>query len=267
MLAERGRASIEDMVEAGERVLECYRLLRKGGQNIVGEVLKGEGTFYEMDHYPSGDVYDNETHSQYYYHSHREGEHGHFHTFLREAGMPDGLAPVEQSHASFMDERDDTLGHLVAISMDSARQPHRDVHHEPRWVTADTWYRAEYVVEDARALRDGPRLPVAAGQRLDRGDGQAVPAAGRGAGARARPGVAEWLRLTRGSDTFEDRGPRSPPTARSRWRRRSAASARRSPCSPGGDVRQRRRSVDAQRLRCVCRSPDAARRFRRAVCR
>ncbi len=91
---------------------------------------EGQGTFYEFDHYPAGDVHDPETHCQHYYHSHRSGEHGHFHVFLREQGMPEGLRPIEQSHAPFMDERDDTLCHLIAISMNPCRFSHRAVHHQ-----------------------------------------------------------------------------------------------------------------------------------------
>jgi hypothetical protein len=64
---------LSGMAEAGGRILECYRLLAKGGGNIVGEVLRGQGTFYEFDHYPAGDVHDPETHCQHYYHSHRSG--------------------------------------------------------------------------------------------------------------------------------------------------------------------------------------------------
>ncbi len=203
-LAARGRASLEDMAEAGERVLECYRLLRKGGQNIVGEVLKGEGTFYEMDHYPSGDVYDNETHSQYYYHAHREGEHGHFHTFLREAGMPEGLTPVEQSHASFMDERNDTLSHLVAISMDGSGYP-IGMFTTNRWVTADTWYQADDVITMLERFEMDlahPSLPVnvwvGAMVRLFRPQVEAL--------IRERDRVvSDWAERHPGSDTFEDR--------------------------------------------------------------
>ncbi|WP_367026078.1 hypothetical protein ABZN20_17320 [Methylococcus sp. ANG] len=78
-------ARLETMAEAGARILECYRVLRKGGLNIVGEVLRDQGTFYELDHYPKDDVFDDESRCQYYYHAHRpdSGEHGHFHTFMR----------------------------------------------------------------------------------------------------------------------------------------------------------------------------------------
>jgi len=138
--------TLEGMAEAGARILNCYRLLAKTSDNIVGEVLKGQGTFYELDHYPAGDVHDPETHSQYYYHSHRIGEHGHFHTFVREKGIPEGLHPIEQSHADFMDERDDTLSHLIGISMNPAGFPIA-LFTTNRWVTADNWYVADDVFE------------------------------------------------------------------------------------------------------------------------
>src|SRR3546814_4623987 len=47
---------LEAMLRAGETVLECHRVLGKTGDNIVGEILKREGTFYEWNHYPKGDV-------------------------------------------------------------------------------------------------------------------------------------------------------------------------------------------------------------------
>jgi len=140
-----GKERLEKMAEAGAQILECYQLLNKGGSNVVAEVLKGQGTFYEMDHYPEGDAYDPETHSQFYYHSHREGEHGHFHTFLREAGMPAGMRPARQTRAPFMDDRDDTLSHLIAISMDKSGFP-TQLFTTNRWVTADHWYKSEDVI-------------------------------------------------------------------------------------------------------------------------
>ena len=52
------------MAKAGNQILECYRVLQKSDANVVGEVLKGHGEFYEWDHYPPGDSYDLETPSQ-----------------------------------------------------------------------------------------------------------------------------------------------------------------------------------------------------------
>ena len=50
------RARLESMLAAGVDAVECIRVLSKTGDNIVGELLKGHETFFEWDHYPTGDV-------------------------------------------------------------------------------------------------------------------------------------------------------------------------------------------------------------------
>lgn len=137
-------AQLEAMLEAGWIVLECQAALARTGDNIVGELLPKEETFYEFAHCPPGDVFDNETHSQFYYHAHREGEHGHFHIFMREQGMPKNCRPARQSKADYMKERVDRLSHLVAISMDRRGNP-ISLFTTNRWVTAENWYRAKDV--------------------------------------------------------------------------------------------------------------------------
>jgi len=142
------REEMEAMADAGHQVLNCYRVLTKSGDNIIGEVLKGQGTFYEMDHYPPGDIYDPESHSQYYYHAHRGGEHGHFHTFLRSEGMEAEINPIkDQSDQDYMQEREDQICHLVAISMDSKGFP-ISLFTTNRWVTAENWYSAEDAIKN-----------------------------------------------------------------------------------------------------------------------
>lgn len=131
---------LEAMLAAGYEVRECRRVLVKAGLNIVGEVLRGQGTFYEDRHYPEGDVYDHETHAQYYYHAHRtgSGEHGHFHTFVRAPGLPGEMLPTPGGEG-------EGLTHLVAVSMD----PRGDATHlftTNRWVTNESWYAAEDVI-------------------------------------------------------------------------------------------------------------------------
>ncbi len=162
---------LADMAAAGWQIRECYRLLRKGGGTIVGEVLRGHGAFLDWEHYPPGDVYDDETHSQYYYHAHPGGcgfvEHGHFHTFLRPTGMPAGISPAtveDGARASngWADNR--APSHLVAISMDETGYPVR-LFTTNRWVTGESWYRAEDVIRMLdRFLVDlaYPSLPVRA---------------------------------------------------------------------------------------------------------
>jgi hypothetical protein len=134
------------MLAAGAEILECRRVLAKAGLNLVGEVLRGQ-PFVEMEHYPADDVFDRETHSQYYYHAHRgtESEHGHFHTFLRRAGMPTGLEPVAHPAASDWPRGDDAIAHLIGISMDAWGEP-MGLFAVNRWVGGDTWYTAEDVI-------------------------------------------------------------------------------------------------------------------------
>jgi hypothetical protein len=143
-LTKLARRELEIMLAAGEEIAECYRVLRKAGLNVVGEVLKGQGQFYEMSHYPQGDVYDRETHAQYYYHAHRPDEHGHFHTFLRQTGMPAGIEPVPEAASRDWPKGDQALSHIIAISMDRYGYP-TSLFTTNRWVTGETWYAAEDV--------------------------------------------------------------------------------------------------------------------------
>ena len=97
-LADLPPPMLERMAGAAVEVQRCERALTKSGDNVVAELLRNAGTFYEWEHYPKGDVYDPDSHAQYYYHAHAEGErpkeHGHFHTFLRQPGMPKGVRPA-----------------------------------------------------------------------------------------------------------------------------------------------------------------------------
>lgn len=133
-----GRTQLDAMLEAGQWVLECHRVLQKSSDNIVGEVLKNNGTFTELDHYPPGDAFDQSSFSQYYYHAHRGDEHGHFHTFIR-GERAAALKPIEQTRMDYMDERDDTICHVIAISMDNAGMP-IGLFTTNRWVTAENWF-------------------------------------------------------------------------------------------------------------------------------
>ena len=133
------------MAAAGRQIRECYRVLGKSGSNVVAEVLRGEGTFYEWDHYPKGDVFDAETHAQYYYHAHaagaREGEHGHFH---RPKGMPAGVAPARLPDFKPPEGDNDALSHLVGIAMDRDGFP-IGLFTTNRWVTGEVWYESSDV--------------------------------------------------------------------------------------------------------------------------
>ncbi|MFQ5467228.1 MAG: hypothetical protein ACE5DS_03740 [Kiloniellaceae bacterium] len=199
-----GTARLRDMLEAGMQVVECHRALARTGDNIVGELLPRDDTFYQFDHCPPGDIYDTQTHSQFYYHAHREGEHGHFHTFMRQRGMPEGVAPVEQSVAGDMKDREDTLSHIVAISMSQRGLP-IGLFTTNRWVTAENWYAAPDVcamIDRFRIDHAQPSWPVnlwiSAMIRLFRPQIEAL--------LHERDAVmADWKKQHPGEDVFEDR--------------------------------------------------------------
>jgi hypothetical protein len=114
------RETLAAMLEAGREVLEWRRILAKTGDNVVGLVLRHEGPFYTLDHYPKGDVFDPESHAQWYYHAHDKKD------------RPD----FEPKAAP-----NDLVCHLVAVSMDRSGWPVA-LFTINRWVTGETWYSA-----------------------------------------------------------------------------------------------------------------------------
>lgn len=146
-LAALPRAALETMLGAGEEALNCQRILKKTSSNVVAEVLRHQGSFYEWSHYPKGDAIDWDTHSQYYYHAHpnddRPGEHGHFHTFMRYGGMPEGTEPSPLDVPQKTNQN--RIGaHLIAVSMDKKGYASK-MFTVNRWVTDETFYPADQV--------------------------------------------------------------------------------------------------------------------------
>lgn len=143
------RERLEEMADAGAEIVDCIRVLARSKDNLVSEVLHGEPDFVQWVHYPKGDVYDPASASQYYYHAHPPGErpeeHGHFHTFLRPRGMPEGVRPAPVPDYAAPDDPDDALSHLVAFSMNEYGLPIA-LFTTNRWVTGETWYSADDVV-------------------------------------------------------------------------------------------------------------------------
>ena len=138
-----------------------------GAADIAGDIV-------EWRHYPEGEVYDSASHAQYFFHCHpgparmrpaektgtKPGakiEHGHFHLFLRGGGMPAGItpllspeftvanAPAPRQSATMKRGSSDEVCHLVALAVDRRGEPIR-LFTTNRWVTGETWYRADDVI-------------------------------------------------------------------------------------------------------------------------
>lgn len=140
------KSRLETMLAAGNEAGNCIRVLSKTGDNIVGALLRGTEGFYLWDHYPDGDIYDHETHAQFYYHAHalRSGENGHFHTFMRANGIPDICRPVALPDYEKLADRNEDLSHLIAIWI-NPNGLRICMFSTNRWVTGETWYRADDV--------------------------------------------------------------------------------------------------------------------------
>jgi hypothetical protein len=150
-----GRAS-----SAAAVIRECRRILAKHGSDIAREAA-GSGGCVPWRHYPDGDAYDPASHAQYFYHCHpapdEPREHGHFHLFLRAEGMPNGALPLLLPEAAIANLPSppqaaptkrgarDEVSHLIAIGVDAAGEPVR-LFTTNRWVTGETWYRADDVI-------------------------------------------------------------------------------------------------------------------------
>ena len=200
-------AERQAMLVAGREIRECYRVLEKAGLNIVGEVLRGEGEFIELEHYPKDDVFDHETYGQYYYHAHRSeiAEHGHFHTFVRAGGMPSDVKPLAWPLASEpWPQGEQAVSHIIGISMDEWGYP-VGLFATNRWVTAETWYAADAVIRMVPAFNIDHAWPswpvnrwITAMIRLFKAHIVAL--------INHRDAVIDaWQQLHPGKDVFEDR--------------------------------------------------------------
>ena len=169
------QAEIEQMTAAAETIRDCRRDLAARNTDLVGEVT-GSSTICAWRHYPDGEVFDATSHAQYFFHTHAPdsrapSERGHFHTFLRADGMPGGVepgllpelavadvaAPPPQAAPLKRGERDE-VSHLIAIALDVRGEPVR-LFTTNRWVTGETWYRAEDVTQLLDRFAIGEREP------------------------------------------------------------------------------------------------------------
>lgn len=206
LVARQSAERLQAMRVAGGEASECLRVLEAASLNLVGEVLRDSETFYELEHYPRDDVFDALSHSQYYYHSHRTapGEHGHFHTFLRQPGMPHGMLPVAHRGAEAWPAGQDALTHLVAISMDPWGRP-LGMFTVNRWVTAEAWYRADDVIAALARFRIDHAAPSWPLNRWITAMLQLFAPQIEWLIRRRDEVVLEWARTHPGGDVYEDR--------------------------------------------------------------
>jgi hypothetical protein len=156
-----GLEAVDGIVAACRRAL----VARPGG--IFAALAAVPGAVVDWQHYPPGDVYDPQSHAQYFYHAHpagsrAAGEHGHFHTFLRAEGMPPGVAPLVLPETALPGAAPPPqAAPLKRGALDHRGEPIR-LFTTNRWVTGETWYRADDVIHmlDRFALDNAGELTL-----------------------------------------------------------------------------------------------------------
>ena len=135
------------MAVAGQIFVTCQTALDAGGSSPITRIARNARPIRRDTHYPDGDVYDQETASQYYFHSHRHAdeEHGHFHTFLRARAIPASIRPAPYAGRARRPTGRDAVCHLIAVSTDRHGHP-TGLFTTNRWVTGESFYAANDVI-------------------------------------------------------------------------------------------------------------------------
>ena len=147
-LRELPRDELTAMYDAAAEAVASVGALAADGLNPVTAVLHGVPAVEEWAHFPAGDVIDPATHSRFYYHAHAaderaDGEHGHFHTFVRPRALVPDVHPIAAPESAAGESP--RVTHLVGISTDAAGRVIR-LFTTNRWVTGEVWHDAETVV-------------------------------------------------------------------------------------------------------------------------
>jgi hypothetical protein len=126
------RRRLRVMRAAGDEILDAYGALARGRTNLLLDFMRGMGPFVASAPYPPETVVDTAARFSYLYHSHRDGEHGHFHTYLLHG---EGAPPTPHQ----------PYAHVVAIEMDDTGIPTK-LFTTNRWVTGETLAPARTVI-------------------------------------------------------------------------------------------------------------------------
>jgi len=119
--------------------VEAFAAATAASGSLLQTWIQG-GQVLEFDHYPTGDVVDARTGSQFYYHSHRQDglEHGHLHVFWH-AGAGGRRRYFRGGQVRW--GRGTAPTHLFAVSLDARGLPVA-LFTVNRWVTDGYWFDA-----------------------------------------------------------------------------------------------------------------------------
>jgi hypothetical protein len=138
-LSKLDTSTLEAMKHSGMEVLKWQDMLSRVSSNVISELIPESDPFFVREHYPYDEVFDPDTQSLYYYHSHRPGEHGHFHLFFCDKEILSKHQPLTNFG------KKNSSVHLFAISIHPDGTP-IGLFTTNLWITPkEWWYSAESI--------------------------------------------------------------------------------------------------------------------------
>lgn len=140
-LAQLPTVDLLKMKASGLEVQKWDEVMSKVGSNVISEVVPASDPFIVKEHYPYDEVFDRDTSSLYFYHSHRPQEHGHFHLFYCNADKLSQYEPV------YIQDKKSFSVHLLAISIHPDGSP-LGFFTTNQWITPKEWWYNYDVIQD-----------------------------------------------------------------------------------------------------------------------
>jgi hypothetical protein len=149
-------ASLKEVARSAGASVDAFARATSSSGSLLQSWIESREVV-EYDHYPPGDIVDETSGSQFYYHSHRGGvEHGHLHLFWH--ARSDGRRrPLMQGRRRWVNTEP---SHLFALSLDAKGLPIA-IFTVNRWVTDGHWFDAATtldLVDRFRVSAQGPHL-------------------------------------------------------------------------------------------------------------
>ncbi|MCH9633403.1 MAG: hypothetical protein S4CHLAM7_01280 [Chlamydiae bacterium] len=140
-LSQINTSELKKMRRSGLEVLNWQNILSKVDATVISEVVPDSDPFFVSEHYPYDEVYDRDTESLYYYHSHRPGEHGHFHLFYSNQEVLEQYEPLDK-----WDKKRSSV-HLLALSIHPDGTP-LGFFSTNQWITPKEWWYSKETISE-----------------------------------------------------------------------------------------------------------------------
>lgn len=133
-----GNTALQQVAKHANASVEAFADTTQAHGSLLQSWIRGM-TMVEFDHYPSDDIIDQRSGSQFYYHAHRADglEHGHLHVFWH-ADARGRRKPPRHGRVTW---HQGAPSHLLAVGLDARGSPVK-LFTTNRWVTDGYWFNA-----------------------------------------------------------------------------------------------------------------------------